>query len=84
MDLAVEDVTTAPTTVAAGREITVSWTVHNLAATDATADFWLDAVYISPTPTLNVESRLLAVVPRSGGLEAGTTYIVNQGLAIQG
>jgi Tol biopolymer transport system component len=84
VDLAVEGITVAPGTVTPGRDIQVTWTVHNQAATDANTDYWLDAVYIAPAPTLSPSAQLLTVVPRFGGLAANGSYTVNQTLTVPG
>ena len=72
-DLTVTSVT-APTQAEAGHSISVGWTVTNQAAFSAEGN-WLDAVYVSGTPTLDVETAaLLARVSHDGTLDAGASY----------
>ncbi|CAN5528881.1 hypothetical protein BH11PLA2_BH11PLA2_49400 [soil metagenome] len=71
-DLAVAEIS-GPVTVAAGRNITVNWTVRNVAAT-AISGSWQDAVYLSSDKTLDASDVLLGTVPHTGGLIASGTY----------
>ncbi|CAN5487985.1 hypothetical protein BH11PLA2_BH11PLA2_46570 [soil metagenome] len=71
-DLAVADIS-GPVTVAAGRNITVNWTVRNVAAA-AISGSWQDAVYLSADKTLDASDVLLGTVPHTGGLAAFGTY----------
>ena len=73
-DLRVSSIT-APTTATAGQPITISWDVTNAGtgATDATS--WNDSVYISPTPTLNLQTAtLLGSVQNQSYLNPGDSY----------
>jgi RHS repeat-associated protein len=72
VDLATGNVT-APTTVAAGGQITVHWTVTNQSNT-AVSGTWQDSVYLSTTPSITATSILLGSVPHSGGLAANGSY----------
>jgi len=63
-----------PSQVAPGGVITIEWTVGNT-GTRPISGTWYDAVYLSPTPSLNLlEDRLLHVAPRGGGLAVGASY----------
>lgn len=77
-DLAVTAVA-APTTVVAGRQATISWTVQNLGAGTTTATNWLDSVYISSSTNLNSSQAIwLGNVPHEGPLAPGGSYSQSQ------
>jgi hypothetical protein len=65
---------TAPTSGAAGNQITVNWTVRNQGAFEAGPN-WFDTVYISNTNTLDpVTATPLQTIYRSSSLGPGGTY----------
>jgi len=73
-DLVVTSFSTTNTNVRFGAGMWVSWVVRNQGAVDANA-LWYDRVYLSRTPNVTAQSRLLAgqSLPR-GPLPAGQSY----------
>ena len=71
--LAVSNVAFNPATASLGQAETFTWKVSNTGLAPADGA-WLDAVYLSPTPTLGASAVLLTTVLHNGPLTAGGTY----------
>ncbi len=65
----------APATARGGDPATVSWSVANNGANATDGDSWVDAVYISTTPTLDTgEHHVVFAQTHQGALEPGQSY----------
>jgi hypothetical protein len=64
-----------PSTAAAGKEITLSWTVDNKAVAAAPNQLWNDQIYVSPDSIFGASAIKLADVPHSSPLAAGARYV---------
>ncbi|WYM00653.1 MAG: Calx-beta domain-containing protein [Gloeotrichia echinulata CP02] len=73
-DLVVTDVTT-PSTVEAGKALTVNWTVTNQGTGDTVVSSWVDRVYVSTDAVIgNGDDVLLSTFTRNGLLNVGGSY----------
>ncbi|MCM0593810.1 MAG: CARDB domain-containing protein [Gloeotrichia echinulata DEX184] len=73
-DLVVTDVTT-PSTVEAGKALTVNWTVTNQGTGDTVVSSWVDRVYVSTDTVIgNGDDVLLSTFTRNGLLNVGGSY----------
>jgi RHS repeat-associated protein len=80
-DLAASGVAFSPASAGPGQPVTVTWQVAN-SGRGAAAGSWVDAIYLSPTPTLGPDARLFTTVPHGGGLAAGQSYSGSTTLAL--
>jgi RHS repeat-associated protein len=72
-DLANATVAFSPMNAGPGQSTTVTWHVTNQGNGPASGN-WVDAVYLSPTPTLGAGAELLGVAVHSGGLAVNASY----------
>ncbi len=73
-DLVVIDVTT-PSTVEAGKALTVNWTVTNQGTGDTVVSSWVDRVYVSTDAVIgNGDDVLLSTFTRNALLNVGGSY----------
>jgi YD repeat-containing protein len=73
-DLAVVDISATPLDVAPGGLLTATWTIENTGQRNLTEN-WTDAIYLSSDPYLSTtDDRLLAEVPHTDDLTAGSRY----------
>ncbi|MEZ6134264.1 MAG: RHS repeat-associated core domain-containing protein [Pirellulaceae bacterium] len=56
-----------------GDAITIQYTVENLSETPAEGD-WIDSIYLSKNNFIDKTDRLIARIPRNGGLAGNTSY----------
>ncbi len=73
----------SPTTVSAGQNVTVTYTVINQGATTSASN-WTDSVFLSTGTTLNSSAILLGRVTHSGTLAARATYQATLTAPLQG
>jgi ribosomal protein S28E/S33 len=73
-DLVVTDIKT-PLNANLGQEIEIEWSVQNKGLSDTYESSWRDQIYISSSPTFNIEqSKILGTYPRLGILERDGIY----------
>jgi hypothetical protein len=69
----------APSLVVAGTTAAISWTVANQGAGTTSASNWVDSVYLTQNPTLNLATDIhLADLPHTGVLAGGGSYTASQ------
>ncbi len=64
----------APAEDFSGQPMTMTWTVANNGTGPTSANNWIDAVYMSATPTLSADAQPLATFNHFGSLAAGSSY----------
>jgi len=69
----------APSLVVAGTTAAISWTVANQGVGTTSASNWVDSVWLTQNPTLNLATDIhLADLPHTGVLAAGGSYTASQ------
>ena len=64
----------SPATAKSGDPITVSWTVRDTSATNATPSSWSDAVYLGVGTTWDISDVYLGTGQHKGALQPGDSY----------
>jgi RHS repeat-associated protein len=73
VNLVVKSTETDESSVSAGDDVTVRWTVTNNELLSADGD-WVDSVFASNDPIWDFSDRLVGELPHSGGLDPGADY----------
>ena len=74
---------TAPTTAASGQNITVNWTVQNIAAFSTIAPNWNDGIYLSSDSLFSPNTDvLLGTRQQSGPIVAAANYMVGKSVPV--
>lgn len=68
---------TSPASAQFGQTVSVTWAVRNSGSTNATAN-WSDRLYLSPSSTSLLNTRLLLTTPALSTLAAGASYTNSQ------
>lgn len=80
VDLFVTDIS-APSSFLSGDQVSLSWTVNNVGATNALGS-WLDDVFLSTDDVFDDQDTLLKSVLHEGGLTAGSSYVASADVQI--
>ncbi|WP_013334633.1 CARDB domain-containing protein [Gloeothece verrucosa] len=76
-DLQISNLTTPQTPQLSGQTVDLSWTVTNSGTRDTRQNSWIDRVYLSRDPSLDLADVFLGEYTRRGLLAAGSSYTQN-------
>jgi hypothetical protein len=79
VNLVVDSMETDESSVSAGEDVTVRWTVTNNELLTADGDC-VDTVFASSDPKWDIGDRVVGELPHSGGLEPGASYDAELGI----